>query len=240
MIMKNTVSLQTLDSKLAHLASLILFLLLSLVSASAQDLDDFEAASRYSKGVELIPYPDHNREANAIAQEKNRAFNEAKKYKYDTYKRQKENLLSEKKAKNKKIEEVIEDGEELKKRSDSAMDNPFERDINELKDDIEEIDDKLSDLNEDIEKAVDAWKRLYNARGGLRDKFDEVLEELDDTKDDPEDVLGRDPSDDDVKELKGYIDRITSNIKREVGEHKKQEDGAKGRAEDFEALLKLK
>jgi hypothetical protein len=94
-------------------------------------------------------------------------------------------------------------------------------------------------MNSDIlEDAVDAWQRLWNARGGLREKFEEVVKKLDEPRSSPESVLGSSPSAEDIDKLKKYIDVIENEIEVQAKEHLVQENGAKATQKAFSDLLK--
>ena len=85
-----------------------------------------------------------------------------------------------------------------------------------------------------------AYGNLNAARAKLREQFDKVLRELSSAKSSPAKYLGDKFTDDDRKKFENYISVIADQIKSQVDEHRKQEEGAKGTKERFEQLLQKK
>jgi hypothetical protein len=89
-----------------------------------------------------------------------------------------------------------------------------------------------------LAKAVDAWDRLYLLRGGLREKFDDVLSKLSSAKSYPNEYLGSSPSDENKKNLIDYINVIDAHIKSQAANHLKSETEALNAKINMEKVLK--
>ena len=204
--------------------------------ATAQDLDDFRRAAA-ADGVEVIPFEGLRREAASIAKEVERAKT-ASRWKFGTFEKQKNNLLKEKAKKQEEIEDKQEEIEDLKDKHEDVDVSSLESDLKDLNDDLEDIDDKIEDLNKELEEGAKAWERLWNARGGLRELFDDAMDDVKRAQSNPKKYLGDDASDEDLKKLKTYLEVIEDEI--ELGEetHKDQEEGAKKTEEKFRDLIR--
>ena len=222
-------------SRIAVLVSITTVLTASM--AFSQSLADFKQAAS-KKGVNAIPFSDLRKEASSIAGEVDYAKPKATKYKYDTMERQKTNVLKEIKSIKEEIEETKDEIDDMKSKYDDVDVSSLERDLDKLEDELEKKEDKIEDMNDDIEDAIEAWKRLAAARGGLREAFDDALDELKSARSSPKRYLGSDASDDDIDDFEDYVDDIISHIKSRIDDHKVQEDGADGRVKDFSSLLK--
>jgi chromosome segregation ATPase len=200
-------------------------------------LDDFRTAAANGRGVDLIPYKNLRQEATSIADEVNRSKT-ATKWKYTTFERQKDNLLEKKEEKEEEVEEQKEEIEDLKDKDKDFNTSSQEKDLEKLEDELEDIVETLNKMNKNLEEGAEAWKRLWNARGGLRETFDDVLKELKNTKSKMESYFDEDTSDSDKKIFEKSIYVIEGMIEDEKKEHGEQEKGAKDTEEDFRELIK--
>lgn len=223
-------------SRLTLGLALGLGLLAGGTAARAQDLDDFRRAAA-ADGVNVIPFESLRREAASIAREVEQS-KAASQWKYAAYEKRKDNLLDSKAKQQKKIETLRQDIEAFKDKHEDVDVSSLEKDLAGLGDDLEDIDDKIDDLNDELEDGAEAWKRLWNARGGLRELFDDAKDDVRSAQSNLEKYLGDDASEDDQKKLKSYLEVIEDEI--ELGErtHKEQEDGAKATEEKFRKLIK--
>jgi hypothetical protein len=210
---------------------------LSGVKVSAQNLDAFRSAAA-AKGVDVIPFPDLKSTATPIAAEVERAKTEATKYDFSLLERQKNNLFAEIKKTQEEIEKQTAEIEQFKRDHPDGDVSTLEDDLEELEETLAEHREGIEDMNDDtLEDAAEAWKRLWNARGGLREVFDDVLDELDEARSSPDDYLGDSPSAEDVDKLERYIDVIEDEIEIQAKTHLEQENGAKDTEQKFRTLL---
>ena len=204
----------------------------------SQTLDEFRTAAS-SKGVNLIPFSKLRTDATAIADEVERRKGEAASYNYETLEKQKKNMLEEIKKRNDAITSLNKEIEEFKSKYPDGSASSFNEEIEKRKKQIEEYNGKVKDLNEKLSKGADTFDRLNQARAGLRELFQDALNQLSDVNSNADKYLGSTPTDDDRNKLKEYVGVISDQIKSEQEQHKVQEDGAKGRKEDFEKLIKM-
>jgi hypothetical protein len=209
---------------------LLLLLFFSPVFVSGQTLEDFKTAATTGEGVTLIPFADIRIDANRVAREVDRYKTEVKPFNFDLFEKQKNKLLEEIKKK----KQDIEDEENIAKKHGTAIDV---RRMKKLEETLSESTGKLNKLNEEIGNAAEAFKRLYNARAGLREYFDKVLEKLRDALSHPVKYLGKTASKADIEKMESYIKHIKGEIEFEAIEHKKQEDGAKGTWDAYDELI---
>lgn len=214
---------------------LLMFMVLPFV-LQCQNLEDFRIAST-AKGVDCIPFPDLHRDATSIANDVNRRKDEVKEFKYENFEKQKDNLLLETKKKKEEIESIKKDIEDFKNKHNDVSVSSFEADIKKKEEEIEVVNDKIKGMNDEMAKAEDSFDRLNHARAGLRESFDKVLDELSKARSNPDKYLGSSASDDDKRSLEGYIKDIEQHINDNIKDHKDQEEGAKKRKRDFEALI---
>ena len=162
----------------------------------------------------------------------------ASQWNYAAYEKRKNKLLDGKAKQQQKIETLRKDIEAFKDKHEDVDVSSLEKDLAGLGDKLEDIDDKIDDLNDELEDGAEAWKRLWNARGGLRELFDDAKDDVRSAQSNLEKYLGDDASEDDQKKLKSYLEVIEDEI--ELGErtHKEQEDGAKATEEKFRKLIK--
>jgi len=212
--------------------------LLARSPASAQTLDDFRTAAA-GDGVNVIPFPDLRREAASIADEVERRKYEATKFNVDVLTRQKDNLLSEVRNTHERMTKKQEEINDFKQEHPDGSAAPLEEELDDLKSSLAKSQEEVEKMNSDVlEDAVEAWGRLWNARAGLREKFEDVVKKLDEPRSSPEHFLGSDPSAEDIGRLKQYVDVIENEIEVQAKEHLVQEDGAKATQQAFADLLK--
>lgn len=200
-------------------------------------LDDFKTATE-ERGVNLIPFPDIRRDATAIADEVQ--LRKEARYDYKDFEDRKNKMLAEIKNKNKEIEGIRKDMADFVTAHSSGdyVLTPFEDEIREREDAIRENQAEINNLNNEMAGAVDAYDRLYKARGGLREKFDDAKDKLNDALSNPTSYLGGSPSDDDLKKLQDYISVIKSKIESEEEVHKNEEENAKDLSKKYQDLIK--
>jgi hypothetical protein len=203
-----------------------------------QTLEEFQTAAS-GEGVNLIPFADLRRDSTAIAQEVQDRKKETLEIAYDVFFKQKNNLLKEIKKANDEIVSTEKETADFKAKHPDGNVSPFEDEIRKEREEIAANDKKIEKMNEEIRKASDSFERLYNARAGLREYFDKALSRLSDVISNPDRYLGSSPTDDDRRKLKEAAETIVSTIQREEGEHKRQEDGAKGKIADFDNLIRM-
>lgn len=219
-----------------------LFALLCLLYAAlpslpqSQTLDDFRTAAS-SSNVDLIPFPDLRRDSGAIAAEVERRKIEVRSLNFGTFKARKNNMLEKINEAKAKIEKKNNEIADFKRQHPDGFVTPFEDEIKEQRQIIDDYENKIKDLNKDIAKAADVFDRLNNARAGLREYFDKALRQLAEARSNPSRHLGSSPSADDIKRLEGYINVIEDQINSQVKEHQVQEKGAKDTKEEYEALM---
>jgi hypothetical protein len=129
-----------------------------------------------------------------------------------------------------------------KEQAQSCRADIWEKEKDNLLEDIkknnsQDSKDKLEKLNKKLAECVDVFDRLYQARAGLREIFDKVLSQLYDSKSHPDRHLRSDASEEDKKKFYDYINVIESEIKNEERDHQEQEDGARKRKAEIEAIL---
>jgi len=233
-----TVTMHAVLWRARNLIALCIFCTLATGGVvTAQDLDDFRTAAA-ADGVNVIPFESLRRDATSVADEVERSKHEATQWKYDTYEDMKKNLLNKKAVKNVEIAAKEEEIEELEKLENADV-SSYERELDELRDELGEINENIDNLNDDLEKAAEAWKRLWNARGGLRELFADAKSDVVSAKSRPEDYLGSDATEEDIESLKRYLDVIEDEIEAGEEGHRIQEEGAKTAEENFQNLIKM-
>jgi hypothetical protein len=193
-----------------------------------QTLDEFRTTAATGKGVTLIPFHDLRKEATAIADEVQHWKNEVEKIHYDILESQKDNLL----GKIKKIKETIID--------EKKISPPNQKLLKEKEAELAKCRKQLTTVNGKIEEGIEAFKRLNNARAGLREFFDKALDKLKDALSHPEKYLGKKTSEKDSRDFESYIKLITGEIEDEEEKHKKQETAAENTSENFKKLFEIK
>jgi len=220
-------------------AVLALLMVWSAVGSSAfgQKLDEFKKSAGFDKGVELIPFPDLRRDATAVADEVQRRKEETDAFKYDVFEKEKNNLLKEIKKREADIKGIQEDIADLKKKYEQIDVSSLENDIKKRQVEIEKIQAAVKQMNTAMEKAVDTFERLHQARAGLREYFDKALKQLSEVRSKPTDYLDSSATKEDEKQLLEYVSKIEDRIKSGESEHRKQEDWARDKAKEYTALI---
>ena len=216
-----------------------LLVLILCSPAFAQNLDDFRSAAA-ADGVKLIPFKDMRSDATTMAGDVERRKDVVKNLHYDVFAGQKDNLLRDNKKKKEEIEGIKKEIAEFKSKNPTGSVTPFEDEIKKKEATISDNNNKLNELNTKLKDAAEAFGNLNAARAKLREQFDKVIRELSSAKSSPAKYLGDKFSDDDRKKFENYISVIADQIKSQVDEHRKQEEGAKGTKERFEQLLQKK
>lgn len=213
--------------------------ILIVQSAFTQSVEDFRIASQNS-GVDAIPFKELRQEASSISEEVNQRKGEVQKFNYTSIEKQKFNLLKEVQKTEQNIADIDKTIADLKKGHKEIDVSSFERDKSKLQDELRGNLNSVSAFNEEkIAPAIEAFKRLWNARGGLRDVFKVTLDKLKIIESKPEDILGNDANEAMKSELLKNVETIMKNISGEVAKtHKNQEDGAIGTQQQYEELLR--
>jgi chromosome segregation ATPase len=206
-------------------------------SLCAQNLDDFRSAAA-ADGVKLIPFSGLRSDASSLADDVQRKKDEVKSFDYDLFSSQKDNILKDVKKKKDEMEGIRKDIEDLKKKYAEVSVSCLEDDAKKREQAIAENNKKLEELNSKLKDAAKAFENLNTARAKLREQFDKVLNELSNAKSSPGKYIGESPSDEDKKKFENYISVIVDQIKSQIEEHKKQEDGARGTKDKYEQLIK--
>lgn len=139
-------------------------------------------------------------------------------------------------------ESVSREVDYRKEQAQSCRADIWEKEKDNLLEDIkknnsQDSKDKLEKLNKKLADCVDVFDRLHQARAGLREIFDRVLSQLSDSKSHPDRHLRSDASEEDKKKFYDYINVIESEIKNEEKNHQDQEEGARKRKGEIEAIL---
>lgn len=206
-------------------------------SLCAQNLDDFRSAAA-ADGVKLIPFTDLRSDATPLAEDVDRRKDEVKSLDYELFSKQKDNILKDIKTEKGEIDGIRKDIEDLKKKYTQVSVTCLEEDIKKRDQLISDNNKKLDELNSKLKDAAKAFENLYLARAKLREQFDKVLNELPNAKSSSNKYLGDSPSDEDKKKFENYLSVIEDQIKSQIDEHKKQEDGARGKKDLYDQLIK--
>ena len=207
------------------------------LSVCAQNLDDFRSAAA-ADGVKLIPFSDLRSDATTMAADVERGKEEVKSLDYDLFSKQKDNILKDIKTEKGEKDGILKDIEDLKKKYTQVSVTCLEEDIKKRDQLIADNNKKLDELNSKLKDAAKAFENLNIARAKLREQFDKVLKELSNAKSSSNKYLGDSPSDEDKKKFENYISVIDDQIKSQIEEHKKQEDGARSTKDRYEQLIK--
>lgn len=212
------------------------FIFILSFSAFSQNLDAFRSAAA-ADGVKLIPFPSMQSDASSMANEVQRKKDEVQNYSYDVFLSQKDNLLRENQQKKQEIENVRKEKSDWLGKNPGGNSNSFDDEIKKKESIINTNNNKISELNVKLKNGADAFGGLADARARLREQFDRVLRELSSAKSSPSTYLGSTFTDDDKKKFENYISVIKDQIESQISEHRKQEDGAKGKKQQFEQLI---
>lgn len=233
------------------------FLIVLSTPAFCQTLDEFKTASENSEGPNLIPFSSLRRDATSIANEVQNRKAEAGQTQYNNWKTEKEKLLLSTKKQKEVIQKETEFYGNFVSLSPEAegLKTCLDATVSKQKNIISENDNKIVAINDNLRRGVDVFDRLNQARGGLREYFDDAIKQLNDAKSSPNKYIGdapsvgSEPTDDEKKKLEeyaankkkleDYINTIISKIQSQMQNHKAEEDGSLARRKDFEELLKL-
>jgi CCR4-NOT transcriptional regulation complex NOT5 subunit len=234
---------QNFQQRIALPAITLLFIFSISAVSTAQDLAKFKYCAS-AEGVECIPFSAEKTAAESAENSKKSAESEAK-TKFGV-KALTDNLASAKKklADEQKILVAAEKALVDAKKYHPAVIATEEKAVKASQDKIEDLEAAVEDVYTEIEYGVNHWKQLAIARGKVRIAFDNAIDELNEALNDPEDYIGKKPTDaEDLKKwnadlvlLKGYINEIKSNIEAEKKGHLEQEEGANNAATNLSNL----
>lgn len=220
------------------LAILCISVMLYLPSSLyAQNLDDFRSAAA-ADGVKLIPFPDLRSTASSLADDVQRRKDDVKSLDYDVFASQKDNILKDSKKRKDEIDRIRKEIDDFKKQIPDISVGCFEDDIKKRDQAIADNNKKLDELNSKLKDASTAFDNLSAARAKLREQFDKVLSELSNAKSSSGKYIGDSPSDEDKSKFENYLSVIADQIKSQIEEHKKQEDGARNTKDKYDQLIK--
>ncbi|MDG1332248.1 MAG: hypothetical protein P8P74_07950 [Crocinitomicaceae bacterium] len=215
------------------------------LSAHGQKLEDFtECAAKPT--IANMPYTRIRREALALESKKKDAFKAVSGYGFDRLKDEKDAILKKIETQVDKIEDAKEEIKDDEKRS-PGITSPGVKKKEDAEDEIKDLKDDIKDVNAKIDKAIDKFKALQEARKKVREIFEDVNDELDNSLNRPHVHIGPKPSSSDreamdkyndkLKELKRCVYKIGGEFDKKAKTHKDEEDGAET---TWEALEKLK
>jgi septal ring factor EnvC (AmiA/AmiB activator) len=240
-----SITVKTIIMKSNHasaMLSLLAMLCLSFIlffpfSLYAQNLDDFRSAAA-ADGVKLIPFPDLRSDASSLADDVQKRKDDVKSLDYDVFAKQKDNILTEIKKKKEEIDGIRKEIDDFKKKFAEVSTSCMEDGIKTKEQAIADNNKKLDELNAKLKDAATAFDNLNIARAKLREQFDKVLSELSNAKSSSGKYIGESPSDEDKSKFENYLSVIADQIKSQIEEHKKQEDGAKNTKDKFDQLIR--
>jgi len=227
-----------------HISALGIIIGASVAISFGQSLDEFETASK-SYGAGLIPYPDMRRDANSLEDEVTRRQKESAGLGPSDLEPAKNKILKARRYSEEQLR--ISETKYNKAKSDNPGSfNAWAEDVEKYKSEIEKQNKELEAIDDKIDDGIEALNRFWNARGGLREKFEDVVYQLKSLKSNPSKILGSPPSSSDAAatkeykeketELKGYIDTIVSKIEAGVATHRREENITKQGSEDLKTL----
>ncbi len=225
--------------KTLQVIPVILFCLMLVVAPSmvfSQNLDDFKSGAQ-SRGVESIPFSSLRGDAGSINRdieswkEKTASFQ-----KWETYERKKIENYKQIRLENDDLKKRQEYVASLKSKNVDA--SQFEKELDPINKKIKNYKEEIEAINYEISKAIDAWDRLGRLRGGLREKFDDVLYKLADAKSSPNRYLGSNPTEEDKRKLIGYINDIEAGIKSQLNGHAEAEKACFNAKQNMENVLR--
>lgn len=214
---------------------LLILLVVSLFyPLQAQDLDDFRESASYSRGIEIIPFSGLRSSASTIASDVQRLKGEySSASDLNSFSTEKKRQLGIIAGNTKKLNAT----KDLQSEYPGVVVDDWVRDIEEANRAIDQAKTELNTINERMKAAVNTLNRLMEARKLLYEKFKEVLTELQNAKNNPTRYLGDNPSEDDIRSLNGYIDRITDNIEDENESHKGEVSAEENAKKNLEELI---
>jgi hypothetical protein len=225
--------LKTLSSK-----PVLIYLLAAILPSLAigQTLDDFRVAAQ-SKGVQSIPFPSLRGDAESIQGDVESWKRTTANYeKAEVYERRKGEAYKNIRLENETIKDRQDYIKSLKEKSVDA--SQFEKELDGNYKKVKDYEKEIEAINNEVSKAMEAWDRLGRLRGGLREKFDDVLDKLSGARSDPNHYLGSSATDEDKTKLMGYIKTIEDGIKSEAPGHAEQEKSCYNARQNMESVLK--
>ena len=206
--------------------------------ANSQSLDDFRVAAQ-NKGVQSIPFSRLKGDAGAIQDDIESWKRTTANYdKADAYDRRTAEAYKNIRLENETIKSRQDYIKSLKDKNADANTSQFEKELNENYSKVKNFQQDIESINKEVAKAMDAWDRLGRLRGGLREKFNDVLDKLSDAKSYPNQYLGSNATDDDRAKLRGYLKDIEDGIKSEMSGHAEQEKACFNARQNMESVLK--
>jgi chromosome segregation ATPase len=211
-------------------------LLFAAFPAKALTFDDIKSAASM-RGVNSIPFPELRSKAAAIAGEVDRS-KEAMNINTNTLKNQLDNLVKQCDNVRAKMAEKEKEIGALKQKYKEVNVSSQESDIRSLRTDLVRAQTAVADFDtQKVMPAIEQCRRLSNARGALREMFDDALAGLREIENSPERVFGRPPSDSERQQLLAYIHTIRVGFESEEGQHRWQEDQAKKKEAELRGLF---
>ncbi|MCJ8290522.1 MAG: hypothetical protein HRT58_12715 [Crocinitomicaceae bacterium] len=221
------------NAQLSILSAVVMLFL--ALSAHGQKLEDFKKCAD-KPGISTLPYQKIKRDAIPLESAKKRAFEATKGYGYDKMEDEKDAILRKIKVEKKKIidakKEVAED-----KKAAPTLESPGEKKIKAADKKISELDREVVAMNRKIDVAIDKFETLQEARGKVREIFEDADGELTNTINRPHVHIGPKPSSSDreaydkwnkkYKQLKSYVDKIGDVFDKKARTHREQENGAR-------------
>lgn len=207
-------------ARLSLLSTVVmLFVVLSANSQKLEEFKEYASDSRMSK----MPFSRIRKEGIPLEEAKEKAKGATDGYAYDKLKRAKDEILKKIKVQNDKIEDAEDDDDEVK----------GAKNIKAANDEIEDLEDDLESINKKIDKGIDIFKTLQEARRKVKEIYDDADDELDNALNRPHLHIGPKPSSSDKKaysawndrlsKLKSYINTIGSIFDKKARTHKDEE-----------------
>ena len=203
----------------------------------AQTLADFKACSS-KKYTECIPFPSMRTEAMSIGKEVDARKIIPSQIAKNTLVPQHKNIMDELDKLNDKLKAEQKNQADWKKAHPTGA-NAYDKTVADAEKKIKEHEPKVKAIYAKIAEGKEAYERLYNARGAMREQFEDVLDKLEYAKTHPKEYIdessykssNKAESDKKLaeltKELIGYIDTIKAHINSEKSTHADEEKKAK-------------
>ena len=208
-----------------------------MLSAYGQKLEEFKAYASDSR-MSKMPFSRIQRAGLPLEAAKEKAKDATDGYAYDKLERAKNEILKKIKVQNDKIEDAEDDDDEVQ----------GAKDIKAANEEIKDLNDDLEDINEKIDKGIDIFKNLQEARKKVREIYEAADDELDNALNRPHLHIGPKPASSDKQaysewndrhnELKSYINKIGGIFDKKARTHKEEEVQAGKSAEKLETLRK--
>jgi len=207
------------------------------IQIQAQKLDDFKACAS-KKYTECIPFPDLRSEAIPMGKEVDARKIIPSQISKNTLEPQHKNIMDELNKLNDKLKAEQKNQADWKKAHPTGP-NAYDKTVADAEKKIKEHEPKVKAIYAKIAEGKEAYERLYNARGALREMFDDVLKKLEYARNNPKAYINEssykssNKAESDkklaelTKELIGYIDTIEAHINSEKSTHFDEEKKAK-------------